>query len=165
VQHAALLSGADFEMVKAPPLASFVCTPSSCAANLHLPTAHHPCLQGISPRKSWHSCHRCRYGHVVRSKCAERNRGGGKVPFFQPCENAMRGRGRDDAAFSVLAIGNYAAQIAWWLQFFPADRFIIVSAAQLRDPVARLQARLQSPNLPHSFRVVCASVDVHNLPS
>lgn len=72
----------------------------------------------------------------------------------------MIGHVRDDAAFSVLAVGNYAAQLAWWLQFFPADHFLIVSTAQLRDPVARLQARLPPPVYLHCVPT-CGHVCAH----
>ena len=32
-----------------------------------------------------------------------------------------------------IAIGSYAAQLAWWLRFFPAERFLVVPSAATHD--------------------------------
>jgi hypothetical protein len=36
--------------------------------------------------------------------------------------------------FKFIDQSKYAAQLAWWLLFFPPERFLIVSSWQLRDP-------------------------------
>ena len=36
--------------------------------------------------------------------------------------------------FGFIDNPKYGAQLAWWLQFFPPEQFLIVSAWQLRDP-------------------------------
>ena len=36
-------------------------------------------------------------------------------------------------------IGEYASKLAWWLAFFPPERFLIIRSAQLRDPGGSVQ--------------------------
>jgi hypothetical protein len=39
----------------------------------------------------------------------------------------------------VLHRGQYAVQLAWWLAFFRPERFLIVTAAELKDPNAQVE--------------------------
>jgi hypothetical protein len=39
----------------------------------------------------------------------------------------------------MLSVSNYAAQLAWWLNFFSPDRFLIVSSQELREKKTRLK--------------------------
>lgn len=38
-------------------------------------------------------------------------------------------------------IGEYASKLAWWLAFFPPERFLIVTSQQLRAPGGRVRVR------------------------
>lgn len=42
----------------------------------------------------------------------------------------------------------YAAQIAWWLAFFPPEQFIILTMDDLRDPRRRMRVRPPPPYPP-----------------
>ena len=86
---------------------------------------------------TWHDCYRCRYDSVSLDACKSRDAG---EPPFAPCERVLRGRGTQ-VAHKVLAAGSYAAQLAWWLQFFPPERFMVITATQLEDEPQRLQVR------------------------
>lgn len=39
----------------------------------------------------------------------------------------------------MLHTGLYAVQIAWWLAFFPPERFLILTSSELRDPTSAVQ--------------------------
>ena len=76
---------------------------------------------------------------------ASSQRAGG-APVDTPVDAASTGDAVDaastavDAAWHAVATGHYAAQLAWWLQFFPPERFLVVTSAQLA-PGPRLQVR------------------------
>lgn len=36
---------------------------------------------------------------------------------------------------------SYAAQIAWWLAFFPPEQFLVLTISELRDPARRVKVR------------------------
>ena len=53
-------------------------------------------------------------------------------------------RCRNSRGFNMLDVSNYAAQLAWWLSFFPPERFIVVSSLELRHQESRLKVRSRS---------------------
>ena len=89
---------------------------------------------------SWHDCFRCRYSSVSLDACEARN---SSRPHFAPCARAF-GKREMQAVYNVLSAGHYAAQLAWWLQFFPPERFMVVTSAQLVDNKARTQVQPNS---------------------
>ena len=51
-----------------------------------------------------------------------------------PCFGVPRG-------FSVLDYSSYAAQIAWWLEFFPPEQMFVVTSNALKDRDRQTQVR------------------------
>ena len=47
-----------------------------------------------------------------------------------------------------LQVSNYAAQLAWWLAFFPPEQILILISAELRDPARQVQVSLLLPPSP-----------------
>lgn len=87
-----------------------------------------------SPTTTWFDCHRCHFGYIDQKEasgpCAEVERTG---PLdFHTCTTPSH---------RFLDHGLYAAQLAWWLRFFPPERFLIISSWQLHDPVERIRVR------------------------
>ena len=92
-------------------------------------------VQEIAPedRKSFGECNRC---FLATRWCdeltdAEKEAFGGcavhKVPHIPQ--------------LPVLQYGLYAAQISWWLSFFPPDRFMILRQEDTKDPEKALEVR------------------------
>lgn len=83
---------------------------------------------------TWWDCHRCHFGYVDQNvssgACAELERTG--PPDFQDCSVPSH---------RFIDHGLYAAQLAWWLRFFPPEQFLIISAWQLRDEFERIRVR------------------------
>jgi hypothetical protein len=64
---------------------------------------------------------------------------------WPPCKE---GPGSVRKANGVL-VGFYAAQLAWWLSFFPPDRFLLVTSQELHDPDTALQVwQLRCSHIP-----------------
>ena len=85
-----------------------------------------------SNNKTWHSCFQCHYSHVDSNACTSLNERDRQL--LQQCNNHF--------GFGALSVSNYAAQLAWWLNFFTPDRFLIISSRELRDEENRLKVRL-----------------------
>jgi hypothetical protein len=82
-----------------------------------------------SKSRTWHSCFQCHYSHVDLGQCrylsdSDRMR-------FPLCSKTY--------GFNMLDVSNYAAQLAWWLAFFPPERFIVVSSQELRNEESRIK--------------------------
>lgn len=75
---------------------------------------------------TWHSCFQC---HIDHSACTEED-----PELLEQCNQKP--------GFRMLGVGKYAAQLAWWLNFFPPDRFLIVSSAQLWTEDTRMEVRV-----------------------
>jgi hypothetical protein len=43
--------------------------------------------------------------------------------------------------YNAVDVSNYAAQIAWWLNFFPPERFMVISSSELQKEENRLRVR------------------------
>lgn len=103
-----------------------------------------------SNNKTWHSCFQCHYSHVDNLACTlldDRDR-----KLFKQCDGHF--------GFGKVSVSNYAAQLAWWLNFFSPDRFLIVSSDVLRDKDSSLQVLLrteQSVQLLHIANVPAAT--------
>lgn len=89
-------------------------------------------MQGSSA--TWWDCHRCHFGYINRTSAAAECERAGAVgpPEFGSCA---------EPAHRFLDHGLYAAQLAWWLRFFPPEQFRVISSRRLRDPEARVQVR------------------------
>jgi hypothetical protein len=93
----------------------------------------------VSDHTTWFDCYKCAYSYIdvrlskVREACAPLETIG--PPEFRNCSVPH---------FGFTQHGLYAEQIAWWLQFFPPEQFMIVSATQLRDPEQQIQVCISS---------------------
>ena len=83
---------------------------------------------------TWHDCYKCRQRRPHLPKCTKllRDPAAQKLCSESP---AMR---------DVVSPGIYAPQLAWWLNFFPAERFFVIPSSQTRDPRTATQVRCQS---------------------
>jgi hypothetical protein len=84
-----------------------------------------------SQQRTWHSCFQCHYSHIDQDRCQELSEEEGRI--FKQCQQHF--------GFGMLDVGQYAAQLAWWLNFFPPERFLVVSSLELRDDASRLKVR------------------------
>jgi hypothetical protein len=97
-----------------------------------------------SDNTTWWDCYRCAFNYVeniknyVRHECES-------VALFGPPEF----RNCSAPHFGFVEHGLYAAQLAWWLRFFPPERFYIISAWQLRDPAEAIRVRLPASRATH----------------
>jgi hypothetical protein len=86
-----------------------------------------------SNSKTWYDCHRCGFTYIAREssklECARLEEE--KHPYLSCSQPSYR----------FIDHGLYAPQLAWWLRFFPPDRFMFISAWQLRDPDTCIQVR------------------------
>ena len=123
-------------------LRAHITATGTAATSEHVAHTRHRVAQaaGAEARKTWHECHRCRYSHVFLPACDGLFGKHLVDDTFTPCERARAGRGLD-VSHAVIGAGQYAAQLAWWLSFFPADRFLLVTTHQLRDAAARVEVR------------------------
>ena len=91
-------------------------------------------FNGGYPGRQWNDCfschyivhdwerrrHLCRLVGLLQDTCAIEN----------PCKPQVE-------LYMYVAYGHYAAPLAWWLNFFPPDRFLILNNEELRSsPVA-----------------------------
>lgn len=42
---------------------------------------------------------------------------------------------------NYVQVSNYAAQIAWWLAFYPPEQILIITSSELRDPDRQVNVR------------------------
>ena len=84
-----------------------------------------------SSTRTWHSCFQCLYSHVDESHCAALSLDDRAA--FDRCHGAR--------GFNMLDVSNYAPQLAWWLNFFRPEHFLIISSQELRDEGGRLEVR------------------------
>lgn len=89
------------------------------------------CLQ--SNNKTWHSCFQCHYSHVDINACTSLNERDRQL--LEQCNQHF--------GFGALSVSNYAPQLAWWLNFFTPDRFLIISSQELRDEDNRMKVRCE----------------------
>ena len=80
--------------------------------------------------RTWGDCWRCYYPNFVKRQC-EASPPGVREAF----------RGCSPPSLPTTHVAYYAAQLAWWLRFFPPERFLIISSWQLHDPVERIRVR------------------------
>eukprot|EP00892_Ulva_mutabilis_P012326 jgi/Ulvmu1/9466/UM052_0034.1 len=89
-------------------------------------------FNGTEPGTTWWDCHQCHFGYidqkVASGACAELERTG--PPDLATCA---------EPSHRFIDHGLYAAQLAWWLRFFPPEQFLIISSWQLRDPEERIR--------------------------
>lgn len=80
-------------------------------------------------QKTWSDCFRCKFT-MLPKLCKH---------LAEP-ELEVLG-GCPVASVPMIHTGLYAVQIAWWLSFFPPERFLILSSSELRDPAAAVKVR------------------------
>eukprot|EP00892_Ulva_mutabilis_P004942 jgi/Ulvmu1/281/UM001_0285.1 len=78
--------------------------------------------------RTWAECFGCVYGGVHRAAC--RALPHSAKAAFAPCA------GGEAERLDLLAVGQYAAQLASWLSYFPADRFLILTSDQFQGAAA-----------------------------
>jgi hypothetical protein len=69
------------------------------------------------------------YSHFDSGQCSKLSHE--DLIKFERCNSERR--------FTMLDASNYAAQIGWWLNFFPPERFVVVSSLELRDGRGRIE--------------------------
>eukprot|EP00892_Ulva_mutabilis_P000115 jgi/Ulvmu1/10103/UM006_0053.1 len=102
---------------------------------------------------TWQDCFGCRYNLFRYRQCCDMREEHENDLF--PCFGVPRG-------FSVLDYSNYAAQIAWWLNFFPPEQIYVVTSDVLKDHVKRvkvLDSLLDFVGLPDAPRFDAARVN------
>lgn len=98
------------------------------------------CMQ--SGTHSWGDCWPCSYAVIARDEC--KAHGGSD----EVCEHLH--------SVPVAHVSYYAPQIAWWLSFFPPERFLVFTSQQLHDPQQQLDVR--SFACPMHIRILCCDV-------
>lgn len=53
-------------------------------------------------------------------------------------------RGCNPPSVPTTHVSYYAAQLAWWLAFFPPERFLILTSTELHSPDSQLEVRAAS---------------------
>ena len=102
-------------------------------------------IAGVQDRgglKTWHDCYKCWEMFHNGTHCRH-------LPPPQPHN------GCHPDILDYVQVSNYAAQLAWWLAFFPPEQILILTSAELRDPAQQIQARA-SPLPPCIPRLRCA---------
>lgn len=77
--------------------------------------------------QTWHDCFKCWHMFFNRGAC-----------------NRMEERPVNDCSpesLNYVQVSNYAAQLAWWLAFFPPEQFLILTSAELHDPDRQVNVR------------------------
>lgn len=92
----------------------------------------------MQDRKTWAECWRCQ--HFV-------------YECDQLTEDAQSAIGECDPKriphapeVPFLQYGLYAAQISWWLAFFPPERFLILTQEEIQDPARALPVNFHIPS-------------------
>lgn len=84
---------------------------------------------------TWSDCFKCSFTFIARhgeAKAACDALAKKKHRKLPDCSKPTNG---------FLDHGLYAAQLAWWLQWFPADRFLVLSSNELRTNEGALNVR------------------------
>lgn len=76
-------------------------------------------------RKTWSDCFSCKFT-VMQQLCKH----------LAQSEIKVLGGSCPTGSVPMVHTGLYAAQIAWWLAFFPPERFLILTSSELRDPTS-----------------------------
>lgn len=76
---------------------------------------------------SWGDCWPCSFAVINRDACGERG--------------LTEERCRQLTGVPNVHVSYYAPQIAWWLAFFPPERFLVFTSQQLREPQQQLEVR------------------------
>jgi hypothetical protein len=96
-----------------------------------------------SSTRTWHSCFQCLYSHVDRDECEH----------LAPEQRSAFERCSSERGFNMVDVSNYAAQIGWWLNFFPPERFLVISSLELRSEHGRIKVCCAATHPPGSMVV------------
>eukprot|EP00892_Ulva_mutabilis_P001536 jgi/Ulvmu1/11383/UM075_0045.1 len=81
--------------------------------------------------KTWQECFRCSYMLFNTTHC--------RTQLPAP-DRGRIGCDLEPKLLTFVQYSSYAAQIAWWLAFFPPEQFLILTIAELRNPARRVEA-------------------------
>eukprot|EP00892_Ulva_mutabilis_P001893 jgi/Ulvmu1/11704/UM008_0115.1 len=107
---------------------------------------------GGEERKTWQECHQCTFTLFNSTHCANAS----------TAEDRAALNGCDPPRMQLTDYSSYAAQLAWWLAFFPPEQFLILTTDDLRDPKRRLRTLnrvLDHALLPNAGRFTPAMVE------
>eukprot|EP00892_Ulva_mutabilis_P012431 jgi/Ulvmu1/9560/UM053_0049.1 len=94
------------------------------------PKGRPECIFGTAGgSRTWGDCWRCYYPTFQKKKC-----------HAAPAAVQDAHRGCEPPSVPTTHVAYYAAQLAWWLAFFPPERFLILTSAELHSPDRQLQA-------------------------
>lgn len=79
---------------------------------------------------TWQECFRCSYMLFNSTHCHTQ---------LSDEARATLGCGAAPKLMTFVQYSSYAAQLAWWLAFFPPEQFLILTSSELRDPSQRAQ--------------------------
>lgn len=88
--------------------------------------------------RTWGDCWRCYYPTFMKRYCKS-----------SPADVQEALRDCNPPSLPTTHVAYYAAQLAWWLAFFPPERFLILTSAQLHSPEEQLE--VCSPSLEQSM--------------
>ena len=84
---------------------------------------------------TWADCYTCAFSNILATPEAKRTCARlGKLPHRELGNCSQPTNGFVDQ-------GLYAAQLAWWLRWFPPDRFLVLSTTELRHPRSAVNVR------------------------
>lgn len=86
------------------------------------------------PKATWADCWKCLHS-IPKFMC----------PKLTEEDTAALGGCPPSPALPTTHVSLYAAQIAWWLSFFPPDRFLILKSSDLHDPDGAMEVRRHFP--------------------
>lgn len=89
-------------------------------------------MQDVGGPKTWQECFRCSYMLFNSTHCRT---------HLSDEARAALGCGTAPKLMTFVQYSSYAAQLAWWLAFFPPEQFLILTVSELRDPSQRTQVR------------------------
>ena len=93
------------------------------------------CMQDA--QRTWFSCFPCLHSHVNVTACPPDTLGSAAA-----AQSKLRTPACDDpAGFDPIDVSMYAPQLAWWLSFFPPERFLVLPSSLLHDPAQQVQVR------------------------
>ena len=92
--------------------------------------AQHDCnFQSTHPTKQWNDCFACLYTvpdwSIRKATCKPLGLLHRASATDNPCKPSLE-------LYMYVAYGHYAAQLAWWLNFFPPERFLLLNSEDLR---------------------------------
>lgn len=85
-------------------------------------------MQDQGGPQTWHDCFKCSHMFFNRTHC-----------LHQPPPRPFNGCKPD--VLNYVQVSNYAAQIAWWLAFYPPEQILIITSSELRDPGRQVNVR------------------------